>query len=62
MDNNAKILSLTALCVLLSLQQAYAGGAVTEMPEIDGDVVIVALCLVGGLIAWLREEIRNNRR
>lgn len=62
MNNNAKMLSLAALCVLLTLQQAFASTAVDGLTDIDGDSVIIAICLAAWLIALLRREIRKNRR
>jgi hypothetical protein len=62
MNNNAKILSLAALCVLLTLQQAFASSNVTGLTDIDGDSAIIVICLVAGLFALLRGDLNKNRR
>ena len=62
MNNNTKMVSLAALCVLLTLQQAFASTAVSELTDIDGGTAIVLVCVVAGLFALLRAEIRNKRR
>jgi len=62
MNNNTKMLSFAALCVLLALQQAFASSAVSELDDIDGGSAIIVICVVAGLFALLRGEIRKNRR
>ena len=62
MNNNTKMLSLAALCVLLTLQQAFASTAVTGLTDIDGGSAIVLVCVVAGLFAILRAQAGKNRR
>jgi len=62
MNNNTKMLSFAALSVLLTLQQAIASSAVSELDDIDGGSAIIVICVVAGLFALLRGEISKNRR
>ena len=59
---NNKTLSLAVLCVLLTLQQAFASTAVTAVTDIDGGSAIVVICVVASLFALLRADIKKNRR
>lgn len=61
MNNNAKLLSLAALCVLLTLQQAFASTAVTRLADIDGSSAIIVICVVAGMFTLLRREAKKNR-
>ncbi len=54
-----KTLALAALGYLLAMQQAFAGTAPPNpvaVPEIDGTGAVVAIGLVAGLVALVREK------
>jgi len=51
-----KIAGLTLAGSLLSIQQAFAGTPGAVVPEIDGTGAIIAIGLVAGLVALVREK------
>lgn len=51
-----KTLVLAALGNLLVIEQVFAGAAPNPVPEIDGTGAIVAIGLVAGLVALVREK------
>jgi len=50
------IAGFTLAGLLLSIQQAFAGTAGAVVPEIDGAGAIIAIGLVAGLVALVREK------
>ena len=55
----SKIVMTTALGYLLFAQQAFASEIIQpprDIPEIDGGAAIVAIGLVAGLVALIREK------
>lgn len=61
-----KIVGMTAVGYLLTMQQAFAnndcqtGAICPEVPEMDGFGAIIAIGLVVGLVALVREKFYNK--
>ena len=55
--NIIKVTALSLAGIMLTMQQAFAGiSSGTAVPEIDGSGAIIAIGLVVGLVALIREK------
>ena len=51
-----KVAALSLVGTVLTVQQAFAGDSYQMVPEMDGSGAIIAIGLVVGLVALIREK------